>query len=367
MNHCFAAVLISAAFFAASALPSPAQDASTRPLRSLFGPPVQTLKQVIQGERKLGESSPVERQPETKAPEPEASVPADDRPIAGPANVPSPRPRPEVAATGAATPTNEVQPAVAAASPVVADEPVRSGKPPEPPVVAKASRPAADTASVPTAGAAAVDIPSPRLRSAAKPPVRSAKLTELPPNSGDRQSGSCRRNLRSLGITSVSVAPIHKGNCGIAAPIKVSSLDHGSIALTTDATLTCRTANALATWMTESVEPAAEQYLKSRVTGIRVAASYHCRTRNGVPGAKLSEHAKGNAIDISAVRVEGVGWIEVGKSKGMAANRFMRAIRKSACGPFTTVLGPGSDRYHSDHFHLDVATRGKNGRSLYCK
>ena len=34
-----------------------------------------------------------------------------------------------------------------------------------------------------------------------------------------------------------------------------------------------------------------------------------------------------------------------------------------ACGDFTTVLGPGADVYHGDHFHLDVLMR-KNGSSV---
>jgi hypothetical protein len=38
-------------------------------------------------------------------------------------------------------------------------------------------------------------------------------------------------------------------------------------------------------------------------------------------------------------------------------------MRKAACGPFNTVLGPGSDPFHGDHFHLDTA----RGRGPYCR
>ena len=79
----------------------------------------------------------------------------------------------------------------------------------------------------------------------------------------------------------------------------------------------------------------------------------------------MSEHAYGNAIDISAFEVNG-DWLEVGGHNGAAGNAFLAAVRKSACGPFTTVLGPGSDSYHATHFHLDLAVRGKSGHSLYC-
>ena len=33
------------------------------------------------------------------------------------------------------------------------------------------------------------------------------------------------------------------------------------------------------------------------------------------------------------------------------------ALKDSACARFSTVLGPGSDGYHEDHVHLDLAQR----------
>ena len=33
------------------------------------------------------------------------------------------------------------------------------------------------------------------------------------------------------------------------------------------------------------------------------------------------------------------------------------AVLQSVCARFTTVLGPGSDWYHEDHIHLDLAER----------
>jgi len=33
------------------------------------------------------------------------------------------------------------------------------------------------------------------------------------------------------------------------------------------------------------------------------------------------------------------------------------ALKESACARFSTVLGPGSDGYHEDHVHLDLAQR----------
>ncbi len=180
-----------------------------------------------------------------------------------------------------------------------------------------------------------------------------------------RPGGSCSKTLSTLGVTAVSVDPIRSGSCGIPAPVEVAALGGGAVKLSMKAVVNCDMASTLAAFMRDVVDPLARQKLGGSVTDIRVAAAYHCRTRNGVAGAKLSEHAKGNAIDISAFKVKGE-WIEVGGRNGLAQNAFLKEVRKAGCGPFTTVLGPGSDAYHSDHFHFDLAQRGKSGRGLYC-
>ena len=44
---------------------------------------------------------------------------------------------------------------------------------------------------------------------------------------------------------------------------------------------------------------------------------------------------------------------------------FLREIFVGSCRIFATVLGPGADPYHYDHFHLDLARHG-GGRTI-CK
>jgi hypothetical protein len=39
------------------------------------------------------------------------------------------------------------------------------------------------------------------------------------------------------------------------------------------------------------------------------------------------------------------------------AREQREAVLHSVCARFTTVLGPGSDWYHEDHIHLDLAER----------
>ena len=101
------------------------------------------------------------------------------------------------------------------------------------------------------------------------------------------------------------------------------------------------------------------------LSGLRVAAHYACRTRNHQPGALISEHGKGKAIDIAALQLRDGSEISVLDDWGQGPKgRVLRQVHRQACGPFGTVLGPESDRFHRDHFHFDTA-RHRGGP--YCR
>ena len=202
-----------------------------------------------------------------------------------------------------------------------------------------------------------------------QPLPRSAPLPKLikpPPAAGS----ICGVAIARLGVIATPLAPIEEGDCGIEAPVAISALDGGAIDFTTKAIVECSLAEELATWVKDSVAPKVEKAFGGKLTGLRIADSYSCRTRDHIPDAKLSEHAHGHAIDISGFRV-GKRWIEVGPgwTGGGDDAAFLADVRESACGPFTTVLGPGSDTFHTDHFHLDMIERRTAGPSkgLYCK
>ena len=145
--------------------------------------------------------------------------------------------------------------------------------------------------------------------------------------------------------------------CGIAQPVRVNAI--AGIRLSTPATLDCNTASRLATWLTGVVAPAAEAHLGAGVEKVWLMGTYACRRRNNKPNGKLSEHARGRAVDIGGVWLTDGRRItlEDGWGKG-ADGRFLAQVRGRACGLFQTVLGPGSDRYHGDHLHLDTSPRG---------
>jgi len=150
--------------------------------------------------------------------------------------------------------------------------------------------------------------------------------------------------------------------CGVENAVRVRSVS--GIALSTPAVMDCTTAKALDTWVRQSAVPAMSSQ-GGGLRGLRVAAHYACRTRNNRKGAKISEHGKGRAIDISAFELANGASVSVLKGWGArSSSKALRRMHKGACGPFGTVLGPAADRYHRDHFHFDTA-RYRSGS--YCR
>jgi len=159
------------------------------------------------------------------------------------------------------------------------------------------------------------------------------------------------------------VGPVpDNGGCGIDKAVRVTSV--GGITLSQSSLMNCRTARTLKGWVDTGLTPAVGK-MGGGVSGLKVAAHYACRTRNHQPGARLSEHAKGNAIDIAAIQLRDGDDITVLDHWNTGhKGRILRRLHQTACGPFGTVLGPESDRHHQDHFHFDTANhRG----GAYCR
>jgi hypothetical protein len=151
------------------------------------------------------------------------------------------------------------------------------------------------------------------------------------------------------------------GSCGVEDAVLVTRV--AGVALSSPTSMTCETAAALDVYVRTGAKPV----LSSKGGGLerlQVAAGYVCRTRNGQPGARMSEHSKGRAIDISEFVLRDGTTLSVSNDWRSGNSSTMRRLHGAACGPFGTVLGPESDAFHQNHFHFDVA-RHQNGP--YCR
>lgn len=161
-----------------------------------------------------------------------------------------------------------------------------------------------------------------------------------------------------------------KGICGIDRPLKVKALEDGTVSLgSRSLVLSCPMTAALERWVAEVVMPAALARYGLPVVEIKNFGTYNCRPRNNIAGARLSEHAFANAFDFAGVELSNGYTVTVKKGwYGNPTDRaFLREVTRGACGAFTTVLGPGADRSHDDHLHLDLARHNNAGTYRYCK
>jgi hypothetical protein len=187
--------------------------------------------------------------------------------------------------------------------------------------------------------------------------VQNARATAAR-NTSARVAQSGRRGslCGSPGLVGDQLDPIpgRIQGCGIAEPVRLREVN--GIALSTPATVNCTTARALQTWVQGSVVPTVGR-TGGGVQSLRVVASYACRTRNNQPGARISEHGRGNAIDIAGIGLANGSELTVlGGWRDRRSGPILQQLHRGACGPFGTVLGPNSDRFHQDHFHFDVAS-----------
>jgi hypothetical protein len=170
---------------------------------------------------------------------------------------------------------------------------------------------------------------------------------------------ACRQRLEGAGVAFEAAPPQSRdGGCSLPYPLSVSSLG-GSVVVSPPAVMNCAMAEALADFTRREMQPAAQAGYGQPVTGIEQASAFVCRPRHGT--AKLSEHAFGNALDIARIALRDGTAIEVGPDPDEKAARFLAAVRKAACGPFKTVLGPGSDADHANHLHFDLQPRRNGG------
>ncbi len=168
--------------------------------------------------------------------------------------------------------------------------------------------------------------------------------------------------MRQIRGTPVPAIPGKLAGCGVRQPVRVTEVS--GVRLTQAATIDCATARALNEWVVRGVKPAVGRR-GGGLAALKVIASYSCRTRNSQPGAKISEHGKGHALDISGIYLKNGDFLSVLEDwNRRRKGRILRAMHDSACGIFGTVLGPDANRFHRDHLHVDTA-RYRGG--AYCR
>jgi hypothetical protein len=192
------------------------------------------------------------------------------------------------------------------------------------------------------------------------PPARPADLVAptapSAPTAGPEAS-ACFQHLKSL-ADATRLEPITgPGECGAPDVVRLDAVlgpDGRKIVLSPAPILRCTMAEAVVEFLRDDVPPVALS-LGAPVKEVDNYDSFECRGRNRIAGAKISEHGHANALDIRSVTLANGRRLEL---TDPAVDRpFRESLRARACARFTTVLGPGSDGYHENHVHVDLAER----------
>ena len=183
---------------------------------------------------------------------------------------------------------------------------------------------------------------------------------------------TCLQRLRIQGVEfTIPVINVDSGQCHVQNPVILHSVkaQQNSIKLPEGPLLNCKFALQFSKWLSESGAPILAAQLGTPLEKLSTGPGFECRGRNGDSSAKISEHGFGNAIDITTLRMHDGKVIEVQEAinPNAASYPILRGLRMSACGYFTTVLGPGSNSAHEKHFHFDLGVHGKSANYRICE
>lgn len=212
---------------------------------------------------------------------------------------------------------------------------------------------------------AAVPLPRPRPAGApaAAPQYNEGEEANTAPAGAEADKAApevsaCRKALNPDVAVAPSIPPIRgPGACGGEDLVRLEAVvlpDGRQVAVKPAAILRCEMAAAVTDWIRSDITKVAGE-LGSPLSELDNFDSFECRGRNRVSGAKLSEHGRANALDVRGLKLAD------GRFVALTDRNEPRAVREevlhSVCARFDTVLGPGSDWYHEDHIHLDLAAR----------
>lgn len=172
------------------------------------------------------------------------------------------------------------------------------------------------------------------------------------------QPSACRLALTDAIAIAPTIPPIAgPGACGGDDLVRLEAVvlaDRSRVPLKPAATLRCKMAAAVAEWVRTDVAAIASE-AGTTVSTLDNFDSFSCRGRNRVAGARLSEHGRANALDVRGVKFADGRFVSF--TERDSPRELREKFLASVCARFTTVLGPGSDGYHEDHVHLDLAER----------
>jgi len=181
----------------------------------------------------------------------------------------------------------------------------------------------------------------------------------------------CVADLTSRKVTFEQLGDVSDEGCRLSGAIKLTTVatPFGDVALSGAPTMLCSFGRQFSDWVRDVAAPLTLAYAGQKLAQVETGQAFACRARYDKPGAVPSEHAKGDAIDILSFILSDGHHVRVKQQESdiPQARNLLRALRTTACGYFTTVLGPGSDSAHADHLHFDSGIHGSTPNYRICE
>ena len=313
--------------------------------------------------------------PQPQEPKAQASKGPEPKPQQPAAAVPIPVPKPQPPATPPETaktvvPSPREKPATAAASP-----PPPTPKPAELAAVPiPRERPSLLPSLPPVAGSlvAAPKAADGNGEAAPKPPE--SRTASIAPPAVTEAAGpsDCEQGLRNARVQFDQVpSSFGEANCPLVDPVRLHAIEtpSGVVSFPEGPVFNCRFARQFALWASDTASAVVLAQTSKRLEKLATGPGYDCRHRNGDSSGKMSEHAAGDAVDITSFTMAGGTTIQMADAINPASPSYavLRALRTTACGYFTTVLGPGANAAHKEHFHFDMGIHGKSASYRICE
>jgi hypothetical protein len=157
----------------------------------------------------------------------------------------------------------------------------------------------------------------------------------------------CVSELASKKVVFEQPKEATREGCRLSAPVSLTRVPtpFGDVSLPAKPSMLCSFGLRFTDWVRDVAAP----------------LTFACTARYDKPGLP-SEHAKGDAIDV-------VSFVLADKRRVTVKDPdpLVGAIRMTACGYFTTVLGPGADPQHETHLHLDMLMHGGTANYRICE
>jgi hypothetical protein len=181
----------------------------------------------------------------------------------------------------------------------------------------------------------------------------------------------CLSDLASAKVSFEQAGDVKQEGCQLSGAIRLVTIGtpFGDVGVSGKPVMLCSFARQFSAWVRDVGAPLTLAYTGQRLTQIEAGQAFACRARYDKPFAIPSEHAKGDAIDIASFVLADNRRIRVKQQDPEIhlASDLVRALRTTACGYFTTVLGPGADTAHEDHFHFDTGLHGASPNYRICE